>query len=354
MARMRDEAALRGRGASWNPANRFDGVDYAPDPDGEAPCSGGVATQYLPDSSRSILSENDSPDVGFDVGVNPYRGCEHGCVYCFARPFHEYLGFSAGLDFETRILVKHEAPRLLAAALEAKSWRPRPVAMSGATDPYQPAERQFRITRACLEVLRDFRNPVVIITKNQLVARDADLLADLAQHQAAAVYVSLTTLDLGLNRILEPRSSSPVQRLAAIRTLADAGVPVGVLVAPLIPGLTDHEAPALLAAAAEAGATHAGYILLRLPLAVAPLFERWLEQHFPQRKDKVLNRLRAMRGGALYRGDFGSRMKGTGESSEMLARLFDVAARKAGLSRERMPLSAAAFRRPGPEQLPLC
>jgi DNA repair photolyase len=354
MTRMRESEALRGRGTAWNPANRFDGVDYVPDPDGEPPDCSAVGTQYFPDRTQSILSQNESPDVPFEVGLNPYRGCEHGCVYCFARPFHEYLGYSAGLDFETKILVKHDAPALLRKALSAKSWKPQTITMSGATDAYQPIEHKLRITRGCLEVLCEFRNPVAIVTKNRLVARDADLLADLAQDQAAMVYVSLTTLDLRLNRILEPRTSAPAQRLEAIRALSQAGVPVGVMLAPMIPGINDHEMPALLQAAADAGATTAGYIVLRLPLAVAPLFERWLEQHYPDRKDKVLNRLRAMRGGELYQSKFGERMRGRGETADLLAQLFDVARRKAGMGEKDYQLSTAAFRKPGPQQMALC
>src|SRR5690606_17272479 len=264
----------------------------------------------LQDTTRSILAWNDSPDVGFDVGINPYRGCEHACVYCYARPTHEYLGFSAGLDFETRIMVKRQAPGLLEEALAKPSWRPRTIALSGNTDCYQPAERRLRITRRCLEVLAEFRNPVGIITKSYLVARDVDLLAELARHDAAAVVLSITTLRPELQRSMEPRAASPGRRLGAIRVLAAAGVPVGVNVAPVIPGLTDHELPSILEAAREAGASFAGMIVLRLPHGVKELFEEWLGQAVPERKAKVLNRIRALRGGALYDSRFNVRGRG--------------------------------------------
>ncbi|MBI3118451.1 MAG: PA0069 family radical SAM protein [Candidatus Hydrogenedentes bacterium] len=355
MTRPRDEEALRGRGASWNPANRFDGVDYMPDPEGDcAPeeCPG-PDTQYLDDDSKSILARNDSPDVGFDVSVNPYRGCEHGCIYCYARPTHEYAGFSAGLDFETRILVKHRAPELLRTALAAPGWQPQVIAMCGVTDCYQPVERKLHLTRRCLEVLAEFRNPVVIITKNRLVTRDVDVLRALAAYEAVAVCVSLTTLDLELNRKLEPRTSSPAQRLETIQTLAAAGIPVRVLVAPVIPAITDHEMPRLLEAACRAGARHAGYVMLRLPYAVAPLFERWLEQHYPQRKDKVLNRLRSLRGGGLYKAEFGERMRGSGAFAEQVASVFKVSCKKLGMNEQPAELSTEHFRRPGAEQLTL-
>ncbi len=337
---------IRGRGAAGNPANRFDGIDLdreawtAEDP--------GPETLLLRDRSRSIITRNRSPDVGFEASINPYRGCEHGCVYCYARPTHEYLGFSAGLDFESRILVKEDAPRLLREALSSPDWEPQILAMSGVTDPYQPAERRLRITRGCLEVLAEARNPVSIITKGRLVTRDADLLAELAAHRAARVTVSVTSLDESLRRVLEPRAPTPERRLEAIEKLAGAGVPVGVLVAPVIPGLTEHELPAILEAAADAGATHAGWVMLRLPHGVSGLFEAWLETHFPWRKDKVLGRIRDVRGGELNDPRFGSRMRGHGPLAEHIAGLFRVAARRFGLDGGSAPLSTADFRRPSP------
>jgi DNA repair photolyase len=352
MTRARDEAALRGRGTAWNPANRFDGHEYEHDEEVQA-CEAAPRpeTEYLDDNTRSILSQNESPDVGFEYSINPYRGCEHGCVYCYARPTHEYLGYSAGLDFETKILVKHKAPDLLREALAAPKWTPKTIAMSGNVDCYQPAERQFGITRRCLEVFAEFRNPVSIITKNRLVTRDLDLLQELAAVNAVGVAISLTTLDLSLNRILEPRSSSPAQRLETIHTLSQAGIPVTVLMAPVIPAITDHEMPTLLQAAADAGAQWASYIVLRLPLTVAPLFERWLEQHYPDRKEKVLNRVRSLRGGQLYKSEFGERMKGGGAFAAQLAQLFQVSVKKAGLNQTPRDLSTASFRRPGVDQM---
>lgn len=270
---------------------------------------------------------------------------------CYARPTHEYLGLSAGLDFESKVLVKEDAPGLLRKQLASPRWEPKVLSMSGVTDCYQPVEKKLGITRGCLEVLAEFRNPVVVVTKNHLVTRDIDLLSDLAGHGAAAVAVSLTTLDDDLRRIMEPRTSRPVRRLAAIRKLAEAGIPVWVMTAPVIPGLNDHELPNLLSAAAEAGATFAGYVPVRLPGAVAPLFEDWLERHFPDRKEKVLNRIRSMRGGRLNDPEFGSRMKGGGVYAEHVSRLFSVACRRAGIERGRFPkLSTASFRRDGGAQ----
>ncbi len=341
------EGPIRGRGAAENPPNRFETLSYAPDPAERDPDDPGPRTMLLRDPSRSIIARNDSPDVGFAASVNPYRGCEHGCIYCYARPFHEYLGFSSGLDFETKILVKEDAPELLRAELSSPRWTPQVIAMSGVTDPYQPAERRLRITRRCLEVLAEFRNPVSIITKNHLVTRDVDLLTDLARDQAAHVNISLTTLNDDLRRVMEPRTSTPARRLAAIETLAAAGVPVRVMVAPVIPGLNDTEVPALIEAAVSAGACAATWIPVRLPHAVADLFEAWLERHYPERKGKVLNRIRDIRGGKLNQTRFGERMRGSGIFAEQIGVLFDAACRRAGIGRELPALSTAAFRRPG-------
>ena len=344
---------IHGRGASINPANRFEALAIEPEaeeqPGGESP---GRTTKFYRDFTRSIIARNDSPDVGFETSINPYRGCEHGCIYCYARPTHEYLGFSAGLDFESRIMVKENAPELLASELASPRWRPQTLVMSGVTDPYQPVERRLRITRRCLEVLLRFRNPVGIITKNHLVTRDIDLLRQLAAHNAAAVNISITSLEPKLQRILEPRTSAPRARLEAIRQLRAAGVPVGVMTAPVIPGLTDHEVPAILAAAAEAGAQFAGYTVVRLPFAVAPLFERWLEEHFPDRKEKVLGRIRHLRGGEkLNDPRFKSRIKGEGIFADQIRDLFAAGCKRAGIG-ERPKLSTAAFCRPN-EQLTL-
>lgn len=340
-----------GRGAASNPDNRFAALHYEPDPDeDQAPAP---ATQFLPDHAQSILSHNDSPDVGFDTSLNPYRGCEHGCSYCYARPTHEYLGFSAGQDFESRILVKEQAPELLRRELASPRWQPRVIALSGVTDCYQPVERRLGLTRGCLEVLADCRNPVIIVTKNHTVTRDADLLAELARHEAAAVYLSITTLDGNLARRLEPRASPPTRRLAAIRELAAAGVPVGALFAPIIPGLNDHEGPAILAAAAEAGASFAGWTMLRLPHGVSSLFEEWLTVHAPLKKEKVLSQIREMRGGRLNDPEFGSRMRGQGALAEQTRALMRLAALKSGLTKRGPTLSTASFRRPSGDQLRL-
>ena len=336
---------MKGRGASWNPQNRFETLEYVRDEDALPDDDASPHTIYLRDPTRTIIATNDSPDVGFDASINPYRGCEHGCIYCFARPTHEYLGMSAGLDFETRILVKEDAPALLREELSSRKWQPKVLAISGVTDPYQPIERKLRITRGCLEVLAEFRNPVGIITKNHLVTRDADVLAELAKHNAARVFISITTLDHALQRTMEPRTSTPELRLEAISTLTEAGVPVGVMVAPVIPAITDHEMPAILAAAKKAGARWAGYVALRLPWAVAPLFEQWLTEHFPDRKDKVLNRVRELREGKLYDAQWGVRGRGTGIFADQMEALFDVTCRKLGLNEEDRELSTAAFRR---------
>src|SRR6266542_3112455 len=343
-------APIRGRGASWSPANRFeklhvdltdiDFVDADPATD-EQPRR---PTQYFRDGTKSIITRNNSPDVGFETSLNPYRGCEHGCIYCYARPTHEYLGFSAGREFESKIMVKTNAPELLRGELESPRWQPQTLVMSGVTDPYQPIERKVCITRGCLEVLAKFRNPVAIITKNRLVTRDIDVLRELAACNAVAVNISVTSLNSSLQRILEPRTTSPRGRLDAIRQLRGANIPVGVMVAPIIPGLTDHEIPKILEACVKAGAQFAGYTIIRLPWAVAPLFEHWLEEHFPDRKKKVLGRIRDMRGNRLNNSQWHTRMIGEGIFAEQIASLFRVSCRHAGIG-ERPTLSTASFQR---------
>jgi DNA repair photolyase len=344
-------AAIRGRGASWSPANRFEklhvdlnDVDVV-DVDLEAEERPRGGTQYFHDGTKSIITRNSSPDVGFETSLNPYRGCEHGCIYCYARPTHEYLGFSAGLDFESKIMVKTNAPELLRAELESPRWEPQTLVMSGVTDPYQPIERKLRITRGCLEVLAKFRNPVAIITKNRLVTRDVDLLRDLAANHAAAVNVSVTSMDSNLQRVLEPRTSSPQARLDAIRQIRNAGIPIGVMVAPIIPGLTDHEVPRIIDACAKAGAQFAAYTIVRLPWAVAPLFERWLDEHFPERKEKVLGRIRALRGNRLNTSQWHRRMTGEGIFAEQIASMFAVSCKRNRMC-ARPKLSCASFQRP--------
>ncbi len=287
----------------------------------------------------------------FDITTGTGDFIANGVVShnCYARPTHEYLGLSAGLDFETKIFVKKDAPELLRREIASPRWEPKVLAMSGVTDPYQPVERRLRLTRRCLEVLTEFRNPVAIITKSHMVTRDIDLLGELARHGAAAVNLSITTLRRDLQRVMEPRTSIPEKRLEAIRKVSEAGIPAGVLVAPVIPGLTDHEMPQILERAAEAGAVRAGYVVLRLPYAVEELFENWLERHFPDRKDKVLNRLRSLRGGALYDSRFGVRMGGEGPFADQIRRMFEVACGKSGLNRVSLELSTASFRRPRTE-----
>lgn len=340
--------AIRGRGATDNPANRFEQLQVVAEQSWTDPEDPAPSTILLRDATRNILARNQSPDVGFEVSVNPYRGCEHGCIYCYARPTHEYLGFSAGLDFESKILVKEDAPRLLREALQSPRWKPQPIAMSGVTDPYQPIERRLRITRGCLEVLAEFRNPVGIVTKNHLVTRDIDLLAELAGYGAAVVNISVTSLRPDLQRVMEPRTSTPARRLDAIRALSAAGIPVRAMIAPVIPGLTDEEVPALVEAVAEAGAVDASYIIMRLPHGVKDLFSDWLSAHFPDRRERVLNRIREVRSGELNDPRFGSRMRGEGPYADQIRQLFRMARRKAGLGTESVSVSAAAFRRPHP------
>ena len=340
---------IRGRGASYNPPNRFDQISFEPDDEWEDPDDPHPyrQTHYFRDHSRTVIARNESPDVGFNASVNPFRGCANGCIYCFARPSHELLGLSAGLDFETRIFVKEDAPELLRQALASPRWVPEVIGMSGVTDCYQPAERKLRLTRRCLEVLAEFRNPVTVITKNHLVTRDIDLLSGMAAWNGATVNISITSLDEKLQRVMEPRASTPRRRLDAVAKLAKAGVRVRVLAAPMIPGLNDHELASIIKASSEAGARAAAYIPLRLPYVVKELFERWLETNFPERKEKVLHRIRGMRGGKLNDPNFGSRMRGEGEYADQLAALFRAACRKAGLNGEDLPpLSTDHFRRP--------
>jgi DNA repair photolyase len=335
-----------GRGTLSNPPNRFEKTHREPldieiPVDEERP---GIPTKFFPDISRSILARNDSPDIPFTYSLNPYRGCEHGCIYCYARASHEYLGFSAGLDFESKIMVKLQAPELLEHVLSKKNWKPQAVALSGNTDCYQPVERTLLLTRQCLEVFLRFRNPVTIVTKNSLIERDLDILAELARHRLVHIALSITTLDPDLARRMEPRTSTPAKRLGTLRRLADAGVPVGVLVSPLIPGLTDEELPAILEAAAGHGATTATALMLRLAGPVEELFREWLTREYPLRAEKVYARLRDVRRGNITEGRFGVRMTGTGAMAEMLQDFFSVQARKYGLNERWEPLATDMFR----------
>lgn len=336
----------RGRGARINPPNRFERLHVVEDPEAlDEDELRQVQTQYFVDTTKSVLARNDSPDTGFTFSINPYRGCEHGCIYCYARPSHEFLGFSAGLDFETRILVKDNAPELLTEAFQKPSWEPQVVALSGNTDPYQPLERRLQITRECLKVFLKHRNPVAIITKNYLVTRDADILEEMARLGLVRVTLSITTLRPELVGVMEPRTSRPERRLQALEELSQRGVPVAVNVAPVVPGLTDEEMPAILKAAAEHGATNASYIIMRLPGPVKELFLDWLAREFPDRAQRVINRLTDLRGERLTDSRFGVRMRGEGEWADMMSNLFKMTCRKHGLNANHPSLTTEHFRR---------
>jgi DNA repair photolyase len=346
----------QGRGAGFNPPNRFEPfhLETLADPCLEADDdTHSPATELLVDGTRSILAENDSPDLGFRFSLNPYRGCEHGCSYCFARPSHEYLGFSAGLDFETKILVKPDAPALLEEALRKKSWEPQVVALSGNTDCYQPVERKLGLTRRCLEVFLKFRNPVGIVTKSALILRDLDLLEQLAKLDLVHVTMSVTTLDPDLARAMEPRAAVPEKRLEALAGLRARGISAGILVAPVIPGLNDEEIPAILRECAARGAVSAGWVMLRLSGAVEPIFVDWLRRELPLRAEKVLNRIREVRGGKLSDSRFGNRMRGEGAIANNIGDLFALMARKYGLDRRSSELETRHFSRTAGNQLAL-
>jgi len=343
---------FKGRGSAENPGNRFDKIDFIPSED-EISEGLSPSTVFYKDTAKSIITYNDSPDVGFNAGINPYRGCEHGCIYCYARPGHEYLGLSLGLDFETKIFVKEKAPELLKKELAAKKYQPQTIALSGNTDCYQPAERRFCLTRSCLEVLHKFRNPVGIVTKNYLVTRDIDILKEFAKWNGILVAVSITTLDPEIKKLMEPRTSEPRLRLKAVEELSKAGIPVIALVAPVVPGLTEYEIPNIIQNAADAGAKGASYIMLRLPYGVSDIFINWLERNFPDRRDKVLNRIKSIRDGQLNSKEFDDRMKGKGIYAEQIKDMFEVAKRKAGMYSSISGLSTEHFKRPGGTQLNL-
>ena len=344
-----DKALRRARGAVSNATGRYEGHDRVAFDDGwdipeERP---GIRTEFQIDATRSILAKNSSPDIPFDRSINPYRGCEHGCIYCFARPSHAFLGLSPGLDFETRIFVKPRAAALLRKELSRPSYNPAVVAMGTNTDPYQPGEKTYRVMREVLEVLREFQHPISIVTKGGLIRRDLDILGPMGHEGLASVGVSLTTMDKDLCRAMEPRAAAPGTRLRMIEALSGAGVPVRVMVSPVIPGLTDHEMEGLLAAGRDAGAVAASYILLRLPLEVAPLFREWLEEARPGHAAKVMARLREMRGGKDYDAEWGRRMTGEGLMADLIAERFGKAIRRLGLRREMAPLRCDLFRVPG-------
>jgi DNA repair photolyase len=331
--------ARHGRGAGFNPANRFETAAREAFDDGWGTLEAAFAdlpplpTTLTPDRAKSALAWNDSPDIGFDRSINPYRGCEHGCVYCYARPSHAYLGLSPGLDFETRLLFKPEVATLLEKELRKPGYVPRPIALGSNTDPYQPVERTLKLTRSVLEVLDRFDHPVTIVTKSAGVLRDLDILAGMAKRNLVRVCLSITTLDPRLARIMEPRAASPERRLAAIRHLSENGIPAAVLAAPMIPAVNDAELETILERAAAAGATSAGYVLLRLPHEIKQLFEDWLARHMPDRAARVLALVRQTRGGALYDSRFGQRQTGTGAYADLLAQRFAIASRRLKLDR---------------------
>jgi DNA repair photolyase len=342
-------SAQKGRGATLNIEGRFESVTREAVDDGwvmpdEEP--GRAKTIVTAEHARSIVSRNDSPDIPFTYSINPYRGCEHGCVYCYARPTHAYLNLSPGLDFETRLFAKVNAAELLRRELARPGYRCQTISIGANTDPYQPAERDWKVTRSILEVASECSQPVGIVTKNALVERDLDLLAPMARRGLAAVFISVTTLDLDIARRMEPRASAPARRIEAIRRVSRAGVPVGVMVAPVVPFLTDAELEGILEAAREAGATQAGYILMRLPYEVKDLFKSWLEQHFPLKAAHVMSRVRAMRDGRENDPNFGSRMRGKGEFADLLRLRFDKACRRLELNRNRRELDCSQFRVP--------
>jgi len=352
---------MKTRGTSLNPHNRFQTLatdrqaddGWHQDPADDV-CPDSIATQVMDEQVKTIISRNQSPDVPFDQSINPYRGCEHACVYCFARPTHAYWDMSPGLDFETRLIAKPNAAQKLREALDKPGYQPKPIALGVNTDAYQPVEKQRRITREVLEVLAEYRHPVSIITKGALILRDLDLLSDLAKDGLCSVRVSLTTLDNTLKGQMEPRTAAPSTRLKIIRELSAAGVPTGIILGPVIPFINDNELEAILNAAAEAGATRASWIMLRLPLEIDELFKDWLERHYPQRADRVMGRIRDLRGGKSYDATFGRRMTGTGPYSDLIRQRFNKKAKQLGMGlHEAEPLRTDRFRRPGGEQITL-
>ncbi|WP_417457730.1 PA0069 family radical SAM protein [Kordiimonas sp.] len=339
---------VRGRGAVSNSSGRFEKLSREQVSDGWLSDIGEsqVRTEVREENAKHILTRNKSPDIPFDRSINPYRGCEHGCIYCFARPTHAFMGLSPGLDFETKLFAKPNAAELLKAEISKKGYEPKPIAMGTNTDPYQPIEKDRRITREILKVMLEYNHPVTILTKSRLVVRDMDLIVPLAEKGLVRVSLSVTTLDRKLARLLEPRASTPVRRLDAIKLLSDAGVPTGMMFAPVIPALNDHEMEEVLAAAAHAGAKQANYILLRLPLELGGLFEEWLSEHYPDRKSRVLNRLREMRGGKVNDPRFKHRMKGKGLEAELLDQRFKNLCRRLGFNKEKEMLNTDDFRAP--------
>lgn len=340
--------ARRGRGAVSAVRSRYDSETRQREDDGwdNLETADPLRTHLHDDATRSIISWNNSPDISFDRSINPYRGCEHGCIYCFARPTHAYLGFSPGLDFETEIMVKRNAAALLRRELASKSYKVRAMAMGTNTDPYQPVERDQRITRSVLEVLRETRHPLTIVTKNHLITRDIDILADMAKDGLVKCYLSVTTLDRQLARTMEPRASTPGKRIDAIRLLNEAGIPCGVMTAPLIPAINDMEVERILEAAFEAGAREAGWVLLRLPLELKELWREWLQEHYPDRAAKVMKLIQETRGGRDYTANFGERQRGDGPYADLIAQRFRMAVKRLGYNEKRVPVRNDLFRPP--------
>ncbi len=338
----------RGRASGINPSGRYEALARHVFDDGWSSLDDLPAfkTEVQVEKPRAIITRNDSPDISFDRSINPYRGCEHGCVYCFARPTHAYMGLSAGLDFETKLFAKPDAARLLEKELSKEGYQPRTIAIGTNTDPYQPIEKKWRIMREILEMLEAFNHPVGIVTKSALVMRDADILARMAEKGLAKVALSVTTLDAKLSRTMEPRAATPSRRLETLRTLSEAGIPVSAMVAPIVPGLTDHEIERILESVAHAGAKEAGYIVLRLPLEVSPVFKEWLLRHYPDRYRHVMALIRSMRDGKDYDAEWGKRMKGTGPYAWQIGRRFEMAARRLGLNTEKRALRTDLFKAP--------
>jgi DNA repair photolyase len=346
---VRREGPISGRGAGFNPPNRFESIvvekapediaEYFVDPEPDR----NILTKFYIDHTKSILAKNDSPDIPFTYSLNPYRGCEHGCIYCYARPTHEYLGFSSGLDFETKIMVKHDAHTLLERQFRHRGWKPQIVMLSGDTDCYQPIERKLEITRRCLEVFLRYRNPVSIVTKNALIQRDIDILKELASLNLVLVTISITSLNHGLIRRMEPRTSTPTKKLETVELLAKAGIPVGVNVCPIIPGLNDTEIPSILDEVARRGAKHASYTIVRLPNAVKVLFVDWLQREMPERAPAILNRIRDVRNGNLSCYDFGERLMGEGQIAGAIGQLFHTTCKRLHLNETKVSLSTEHF-----------
>jgi len=348
---------IKGRAAQINPKNRFEKLHIENLPDEEIlfdegfPSDQKIKTVFYKDDSKSVIAKNDSYDVGFGYSFNPYRGCEHGCIYCYARPTHEYLGFSSGIDFETKIMVKEDAPSLLEKEFRKKSYKPDLIMFSGNTDCYQPIERKLKLTREALKVCLKYKNPVCIITKNSLIQRDIDVLKELAGLKLVTVTLSITTLDKNLAHKMEPRTSSPDMRLKTIEVMAKNNIPVGVNIAPIIPGLNDKEIPDILKESAKLGAAHAGKVMLRLPYSVKELFIEWLDREFPEKSKKIINSIKGVRGGKLNSSEWGKRFRGEGELAEAIHKLFYLSCKKYGLNSERDYISAEHFVKSPPEQI---